>query len=44
MPAKNRLIHFDKQDLDALWIFLLVFLAGFLNAAGFLRFGRRCPT
>lgn len=40
MPAKNRLIHFDKQDLDALWIFLLVFLAGFLNAAGFLRFGQ----
>ena len=40
MPAKNRLIHFDKQDLTALWIFLLVFLAGFLNAAGFLCFGQ----
>lgn len=40
MPAKNRLIHFIRQDLGALWILLLVFLAGFINAAGFLRFGQ----
>ncbi len=40
MPGDRRVFHHFRQDLGALWILLLVFLAGLLNAAGFLRFGQ----
>ncbi len=40
MRGKVRLVKALRQELGALWILCLVFLAGLLNAAGFLRFGQ----
>ena len=35
-----RIIRFIRQEAAALWIFALVFMAGALNAAGFLQFSQ----
>lgn len=40
MDGGKRFIRALRQDAGGLWILLLVFLAGMLNAAGFLRFGQ----
>ncbi len=40
MAVGRRLVQALKQDAGALWILGLVFLAGMLNAVGFLRFGQ----
>ena len=36
----ERIVRFIRQEAAALWIFALVFMAGALNAAGFLQYGQ----
>lgn len=40
MGSFKRFVRAVREDAGALWILALVFLAGLLNAAGFLRFGQ----
>lgn len=40
MDKGRRFLRALREDAGALWILALVFLAGLLNAAGFLRFGQ----